>query len=251
MTKSSKPVLILQLRPEEAIADSEYACILKYGELPASATRRLRIETSGIPAELELGDYSAIIVGGSPYDVSTPAEQKSAAQQRVEASFERLLTQVVAEDFPFLGCCSGNGLLGHHLGAKISRRYGEPVSCISVVLTGAGAQDKLLQGFPSQIDVLVGHKEACDEVPPGAELLLRGDACPVQMFRLGENVYATQFHPEGDADEFTLRIGAYKHHGYFAPDEAERLIDTLRHHRTPQAHEILRRFVAAYVDRDC
>ena len=28
---AAKPVLILQLRPEDATTDSEYACILKYG----------------------------------------------------------------------------------------------------------------------------------------------------------------------------------------------------------------------------
>ena len=107
-----KPLLVLQLRPEDEIADSEYQCMLQYGQLGADATRRIRIEQSGIPTNLSLDDYCAIIVGGSPFDISTPHEQKSAIQHRLEADFERLLSEVVARDFPFLGACSGNGLLG-------------------------------------------------------------------------------------------------------------------------------------------
>ena len=36
---------------------------------------------------------------------------------------------------------------------------------------------------------IVGHKEACRVLPDGATLLAAGAACPVQMFRMGQNVY--------------------------------------------------------------
>jgi len=183
-----KPVLILQLRPEDATSDSEYACILKYGGLRAGDTRRKRIEQQGIPDDLNLEDYSAIIVGGSPFDISTPELRKSTIQKKIEADFNRLLAQVVARDFPFLGACSGNGLLGSYLGTRISTRYGEAVGCVTLDITEAGKQDHLLRGLPDQIDVLLGHKEAVDTLPPGATLLITGSVCPVQMFRLGENV---------------------------------------------------------------
>lgn len=240
---ATKPVLILQLRPENNVSDSEYACILKYGQMQATDTRRLRIETSGIPGDLDIDEYAAIIVGGSPFDISTPENRKSGIQKKIEADFDRLLDQVVARDFPFLGACSGNGLLGKYLGATISTRYGEAVSCVSLDITEAGRQDKLLAGFPAQIDVLLGHKEACDTTPEGATLLMTGADCPVQMFRVGENVYATQFHPEGDAEEFSLRIDTYRNHGYFEPHEAEALKKAVRRKPTPYAQAILRRFV--------
>jgi GMP synthase (glutamine-hydrolysing) len=241
-----KPVLILQLRPEDATSDSEYACILKYGGLMAEETVRIRIEKNGIPDDLNPDDYSAIIVGGSPFDISTPAEKKSAIQKKIEAGFNRLLQQVVSKDIPFLGACSGNGLLGNYLGTRISTQYGEPVSCITVEITEAGKQDPLLAGLPTQIDVLLGHKEAVDTTPAGATLLVTGSACPVQMFRVGKNVYATQFHPEGDAEEFCLRIDIYKNHGYFEPHEAEELKKRVSRKPTPHAQEILRRFVESY-----
>jgi GMP synthase (glutamine-hydrolysing) len=245
-----RPVLILQLRPEDETSDSEYACLLKYGGLRAEDTRRIRIEKLGIPNGLALDDYSAIIVGGSPFDISTPEARKTPIQKTIEADFNRLLEQVVTRDMPFLGACSGNGLLGSYLGASISTRHGEAVGCVSLDVTDAGTLDPLLAGFPAQIDVLLGHKEAVDSTPAGATLLMTGTDCPVQMFRVGQNVYATQFHPEADADEFSLRIDVYRNHGYFDPDQAENLKQRVGLRPTPYSHEILRRFVRRYRSPD-
>ena len=242
-----KPLLIMQLRPEDETSDNEYAAILKYAGLAEENAVRLRIEVSGIPESLKLDDYSALIVGGSPFDISTPTAEKSAIQNKIEADFARLFDQIVARDFPFLGACSGNGLLGSYLGAPISRKFGEAVGCVPLRLTDAAREDPLLSDFPQTIEVLLGHKEACDELPQGAVLLITGDACPVQMFRVGENVYATQFHPEGDAEGFTTRIHAYKHHGYFQPHEADVLIAAVSCVDTPYPQEILRRFVSRYL----
>lgn len=241
-----KPILILQLRPEDETSDNEYAAFLKYGELKEQYTHRIRIEKNGIPS-VNLEHYSAIIVGGSPLDISTPSQDKEPIQHKIEADFSKLFDEVVKQDFPFLGACSGNGLLGAYLGANISRKYPEPVSSAMVTLTKAGKQDALLAGFPEQIKVLLGHKEACDETPQGATLLIQGEACPVQMFRVGRNVYATQFHPEGDPQGFAVRINTYKHHGYFAADKADKLIEQLSSAHTPYAHEILKRFVERYL----
>lgn len=241
----AKPFLIIQLRPEDSTADNEFAALLKYGKLQSNNVTRVRAEQYGLP-EINVDDYSGIIVGGSPFDVTTPEHKKSAIQRKLEAQFNQLFDQIVAQDFPFLGCCSGNGLLGNYLGTTMSGRFAEPVCCKTVTITSEGQNDPLLSGFPRQIRVLLGHKEACDELPTGSELLIQGQDCPIQMFRLKNNIYATQFHPEGDADGFALRIRVYQHHGYFAPDEAEHLIAQLHNEHTPHAQELLSRFVSRY-----
>ncbi len=243
--KMTRPFLILQLRPEDDTSDSEFASILKYGGLEIENTHRIRIEKNGIP-DLSLDDYSAIIVGGSPFDISTPQDDKSAIQLKIEDDFKHLFDKIVSVDFPFLGACSGSGLLGSYLGSSISTKYCEPVSCVKLTITEAGQKDPLLAGFPNQIFVLLGHKEACDSTPDGATLLMTGVACPVQMFRVGNNVYATQFHPEGDIEGFTIRIHAYKHHGYFKPHEAEELIMAFSQEETPYPQKMLNRFVTRY-----
>ena len=108
----TKPFLIMQLRPEDDTSDNEYAAIMKYGGLQSKDAHRLRIEQNGIPDDIELDQYSGIIVGGSPFDISTPEVDKSAIQKKIEEDFKKLFDQVVPNDFPFLGACSGNGLLG-------------------------------------------------------------------------------------------------------------------------------------------
>lgn len=240
-----KPFLILQLRPEDDTSDSEFSAILKYGELAKENAHRIRIEKNGIPP-ISLDDYSAVIVGGSPFDISTAEHDKQPIQHKIERDFRRLFDDIVPRDFPFLGACSGCGLLGSYLNTSISNKFAEPVGGVQVRLTEEGKNDALLAGFPTQIRVLLGHKEACDEIPKGSTLLMRGEACPVQMFRIGENVYATQFHPEGDCEGFSLRIHAYKHHGYFRAEEAEALIEVVSQEDTPYARQVLQRFVARY-----
>ena len=247
-TSSGKPFLVIQLRPEDETADNELAAIMQYGELRAGEVVRARVERTGLP-DIDLADYAGIIVGGSPFDMSTPEPGKSAIQKRIEADFMRLFERLVAADFPFLGACSGNSLLGAFCGAPISRRYAEPVGGADVSLTEAGRRDHLLDGLPATFRVLLGHKEACDEVPPGAVLLARSPACPVQMFRVERNLYATQFHPEADPEVFTVRINIYKHHGYFPPETAADLIRAVENEHTPVAREILRRFVHRYRGR--
>lgn len=243
-----KKLLILQMRPEDATADSEFEAILRVGGLKRGQAHRIRLEQE--TPEVDLDQYAAVIAGGSPFDVSTPEAEKGRVQKDIEAFYQKLFGRMIPNDFPFLGCCSGNGLLGQFCGSPISRTYAEPIGSVEVIVTEAGTQDPLLKGLPGKFDAMVGHKEACDQVPEGAVLLASSKTCPVQMFRIGNNIYATQFHPEADSDEFILRINTYKDHGYFAPEEADALIAAVSQADTPVAREILRRFVARYKEGD-
>ncbi len=245
MPDKKKPFLIIQLRPEDETSNKEFEAFLQYAELREDEVVRARVERKGLP-EIHLPDYAAIIVGGSPLDVSSPEKEKSAIQKEIELGFMRLLARMVATDFPFFGVCSGSGLLGTFCGASISTKYSEAVGGADVMLTAAGEKDPLLSGFPTKFRVLVGHKEACDEIPPGATLLVRSQACPVQMFRVKNNIYATQFHPEGDYEGFAVRINAYKHHGYFPPETADALLAKIKNEDTPVPKQILSRFVNRY-----
>jgi GMP synthase (glutamine-hydrolysing) len=232
------------MRPENETSDSEFEALLRVGGLQKSDVDRIRLE-QGIPT-IKIQDYSAIIAGGSPFDVSIPYENKSQVQKDIEAFYNALFELVVPSDFPFLGACSGNGLLGKYCGAIVSNKFPEPIGSVDILITEEGSQDPLLKGLPQTFSALVGHKEACDQLPPGAVLLATSKPCPVQMFKVKSNIYATQFHPEADAHEFILRINTYKNHGYFEPEEAEALIASVQKTNTPIPKEILKRFVAKY-----
>src|SRR5262249_50793600 len=157
-----------------------------------------------------------------------------------------LLDQVVSADFPFLGACYGIGALGRHQGAVVDRRFAEPVGAVEITLTPPGRRDPVLGELPAAFEAFTGHKEAVSRLPGHAVLLASSAGCPVQAFRVGANVYATQFHPELDVAGLYTRIEVYKHAGYFDPGEADEIkAEAARSHITwPPA--ILRGFVRRY-----
>ncbi len=243
----AKPFLILQLRPEAEASDNEFQAILRKGGLDEGRVRRVRLESEPLPADLDAADYAGVIVGGGPGCVSDPEDAKAPLEKTIEAEVMSLMPQITARDIPFLGCCYGIGILAHHLGATVSKeRYGEPVSVVRATLTADGAADPLLAGVAGEFDAFVGHKEAVQALPDGCAHLVASATCPFQMIRYGENVYATQFHPEADGDVFALRIRIYRDKGYFAPEDAEHLTAAAHKGDATASAAILRNFVNRY-----
>jgi len=219
-----KPFLLLAVRADDAAADNEYESFLACAGLRERDLRRYRLEQQPL-GDVDLQDWSGIFLGGGPFTASDPEGSKSPVQRRVEADLRGVLEKVISADFPFLGACYGIGTLGSHQGAVVDRR---------------------LAGLPATFDAFVGHKEAISRLPRHAVLLATSPACPVQAFRIGSAVYATQFHPELDAASLCTRIDVYKHAGYFEPAQAGEL--KAQAHRSNVTHPpaILRRFAQRY-----
>ncbi|WP_295827099.1 glutamine amidotransferase [uncultured Microbacterium sp.] len=240
-----RPFVLLATRAEDLPADEEYALFLRFTGLPPERLRRVRLERGPMP-EIDLDEVSGILVGGSPFNASDPVERKSPVQRRVEDEMAALVDEVVARDHPFLGACYGVGTLGTHLGAPLDGTFAEPISVVDVSLTAAGRDDPLTEGLPTTFAAFVGHKEAISALPPAATLLASSPTCPVQMFRLKQNVYATQFHPELDLDGIVTRIHAYASYGYFAADELDLTLEAVRRAPVTAPSRLLRTFVERY-----
>jgi GMP synthase (glutamine-hydrolysing) len=243
-----KPFLLLGIRADDAPANNEYASFLAFSGLGEAGLQRVRLEQRPL-GRIDLRDWSGIMLGGGPFNYTDPEDRKSAVQRRVEADLHTLLHEVVAADFPFLGACYGIGALGRHEGAQLDRRHSEPVSCVEVTLTQQGHADPLFGALPGTFRAFTGHKEAVRTLPPHAVRLAENAACPVQAFRVGANVYATQFHAELDADGMCTRVEAYKYAGYFPPEEADDVKAMARGSDVTHPPVLLRQFVARYADR--
>jgi GMP synthase (glutamine-hydrolysing) len=215
-----KPFLMLGIRGEDVAADDEYAAMLRCAGLDEGQLQRIRMEQAPL-GNVDLDQWSGIILGGGPFQASDHEEIKSATQRRVEAELSSLLDEVVDRDFPFLGACYGIGALGRHQGAVVDRTYSEPIGGIRIKLTRAGQEDPLFRRAGSSFGAYAGHKEAISKLPAHAVTLAYSERCPVQAFRVGRRVYATQFHPELDLDGLATRIEVYKYAGYFKPEEAD------------------------------
>jgi GMP synthase (glutamine-hydrolysing) len=240
-----KPFLFLGTRAEDLAADGEYDAVLRFTGLDERDVRRVRLERDAL-GEVDLDDWSGIVLGGGPFNVSDPEERKSPTQHRVEGELRALAERVVECDFPFLGACYGIGTLGTLRGGVVDRTYAEPIGAVTATLTEAGAADPLTGVLPPSFDVFLGHKEAVSRLPDGAVLLASGAGCPVQAFRLGANVYATQFHPELDVEGICIRIEVYRHYGYFDPPDAATLIAGARAAVVTEPPRMLARFVELF-----
>lgn len=239
-----KPFLLLATRDHDEAAAAEYQSVLRHTGLEPGLLEHHRVESEPL-GPIDLDDYSGILLGGSAFNISD--EIKSENQRRVEAELSTLLDRVVDADFPFLGMCYGIGTVTAHLGGRVDHTYGESVGAVPVTLTEAGRSDPLLDGIGETFHAFVGHKEACNGTPSGVELLATGETCPVQMYRVGGNVYVTQFHPELDADDLAARMRIYQHAGYFKPSELDDLIAMAQASPVDgQQHRVLSNFVQRF-----
>jgi GMP synthase (glutamine-hydrolysing) len=242
-----KPFLMLAIRAEDEAADDEYAAMLRCSGLDEAELRRVRLEQQEL-GPIDLDEWSGVILGGGPFQASDPDDSKSATQRRVEADLAALLDDVVQRDFPFLGGCYGIGALGTHQRAAVDRTFGEPIGGVWVTLTDAGRADPLFGVAPPTFGAYGGHKEAIRTLPRHAVNLAESERCPVQAFRVGSRVYATQFHPELDLDGLAIRVETYKYAGYFEPAEADAVMATARASGVTETPPFLARFVELFAE---
>lgn len=241
-----KPFLILQLRELDEAADQELEAFLRYGGLSRQAVVRIRMESESF-AHLVPTDFSGIIVGGGPSNVSDEEAIKLDYQKRFESELNQIFDTVFQYDWPYLGSCYGLGALIRYAGGNVSKEnYHEAVGTTLVKLNAEGKKDPLMQDLPTAFSAFCGHKEACQNVPKGGVLLGSSEACPVQIVRFKKNIYAVQFHCELDAKGLADRIRYYRHHGYFEPEAADMLIEKTKSMQAEIPPMILRNFVERY-----
>jgi len=240
-----KPFLLLATRIDDEAADEEYASFLAAGGLEPEQLERIRLEAAPMPA-IDLDDYSGIIVGGSPFNTSESAELKSEVQLRVEDELGALVDRVVERDFPFFGACYGIGLLTSRLGGLVDGTWPETAGPTTVTVSEAGAGDQLFGALERRFDAFVGHKEACTVLPRGGVVLASSELCPVQAFRIGDNVYATQFHPELTRAGILSRIRIYRDNGYFAPGGYDGVVEAIEASSVTEPAALVRAFVERF-----
>ena len=237
-----RPFLFLSARPEVEAVGPEYESVRRATGLDAGRLEHLRLDADPL-ADVRLDGYAGIVVGGSPYNVTTAESAKHPVQRRVEADLARLAEWALSADHHVLFTCYGIGVLTHVLGGAVGTRYGEAAAAVEVTLTAEGIADPLVGVLPERFDALVGHKEATDRLPDDAVLLASSAGCPVQVYRAGRHVYATQFHPEVSTTDFVARAVVYRDHGYFPASELRDVSARLAAASVIEPQRLLRRFV--------
>ncbi|MEZ7897576.1 MAG: gamma-glutamyl-gamma-aminobutyrate hydrolase family protein [Flaviflexus sp.] len=236
-----KPVLFLVSRPGGVVADNELSELRAFGGLGERELVPFHMEQPAPRSRLD--DYSAVIISGSPYNILTAPEAKPPTQVRTEEVLADLCDEILARDFPTLGICFGMQMLAKRAGGTLTRDYPERISAPYIELTEEGRRDPLISGVPSIFQSYAGHGEAVGLVPDIGTVLASSALVPVQILRLGKNVYGTQFHPEISREGIQVRIEAYGG-SYFAADQRNQVLDECLSAYTD--HTIISRFIDQY-----
>ena len=178
--------------------------------------------------------YRAALITGSPAMVTDrePWSEDTAAWLR----------EAAAAGLPMFGVCYGHQLLAHALGGKVGYNpTGSELGTQTVELLPPAAGDQLLDGLPASFPAQMLHAQTVLQPPPGAAVLARSDQDPHQMFRVGPNVFSTQFHPEFGPDFVRAHLERYQRK-YMAENlDVPGLAANVR--ATPVAGGLLRRFL--------
>jgi GMP synthase (glutamine-hydrolysing) len=142
----------------------------------------------GTPIPKPLDAYGAVLVFGGAMHAD---QDRHHPWLREETFFlERLLDLRT----PVLGICLGAQLLAKAAHAPVYPAAEAEIGWFRVELTDDAEGDAVLGRLPRRFEAFQWHFYA-HGVPAGAVELARSDVC-TQAFRLGDNAWGLQFHPE-------------------------------------------------------
>jgi len=141
-------------------------------------------------------DYDAVVVYGGSQSANDGGPERAYIPDEIE-----WIRRWIALEKPYLGFCLGAQLLAKAGGGAVTpHRDGlHEIGFVPVKNSGA------VSFLPEDLQVYHWHVEGF-ELPPGGELLLRGEVFPNQAFRFCDKIYGLQFHPEVTLEQMGVWI---------------------------------------------
>ncbi|BBO91240.1 type 1 glutamine amidotransferase [Desulfosarcina ovata] len=187
------------------------------------------LENAALPVAPDAFD-GLVVLGGPQHAFDDAAGPHFMALMTLMRQFDR-------QEKPVAGICLGAQLLARAYGGRTEPLGVLEFGFIQHCLTREGQRDPLLRGI--DLPPLMAFHEDTFTLPETAVLLIQGDQCPHQCFRIGHRAYGFQPHPE--VDEKTVRqwitmfrddeIGTYvAYRRQFDDAWIDRLLDELPEH---------------------
>lgn len=234
------PLAYVCVRPELDAATAEHASFRRALGIDAD---RIDLLAEELP-ETTLDSYAGFVIGGSPFNVTDAAI--TPVQRRVERDLERIAQAALDGRTAAFFTCYGIGVVTRMLGGEVGLAHPELTSASRVRATPDAAADPIFGPAGAAYSAFTAHKEGSAVPPPGAVLLATNEACPVQAYRVGDRLYATQFHPELTPRDFADRMTFYRTTGYFDPDEFDAVEAAVLRAEVTEPPLLLRRFAETF-----
>ena len=141
----------------------------------------------------DCGAWSGLIILGGAMSANDEAEHPFIARTMdLVHSFDRA-------GRPVLGICLGAQIIARAYGGAVRPMAGLETGFVPVSFDPTTEGDPVFDGVARQAHLFQNHYEAVAGLE-GATVFASSELCPVQAFRIGELVYATQFHFEVTLD---------------------------------------------------
>ena len=108
----------------------------------------------------------------------------------------------------------GHQLLAYIFESKIIKNEKQrEIGAVNIFLSKGGKKDILFFNIPSIFLAQEGHGDCVLSLPKKAVLLAKSKKCKIQAFRIKNNVYGVQFHPElNNKKDILLRAKIYSNY---------------------------------------
>jgi len=108
-----------------------------------------------------------------------------------------LLKKCALNQLPIVGICLGGQLLAKALGGKVERNHTKELGWLPIEVNRTGKADPILSAGGENPTVYHWHNDTFF-LPAEAELLASSPGCGRQAYKIGDQIYGFQFHPETD-----------------------------------------------------
>ena len=163
--------------------DVEKFRVLMQGVRPGWKITAFDLPKGEFPEDVQ--GFDGFLIGGSPSSVHDE-----------DAWIERLFLVIraaYAAGKPLAGACFGHQAIAKALGGTVDANPGPFV--LGTAETEVTAPAPWMEPVAS-FRLAAAHGEQVTELPPGAEVVGWTPGCPAAAYRIGDRVFATQYHPE-------------------------------------------------------
>jgi GMP synthase-like glutamine amidotransferase len=163
--------------------DVEKFRVLLHGVRPGWQVTAFDLPKGQFPEDVQ--GFDGFLIGGSPSSVHDE-----------DAWIGRLFTvirEAHAAGKPLAGACFGHQAIAKALGGTVGPNPGPFV--LGTAETEVVAPAPWMEPVRT-FRLAAAHGEQVTALPPGAEVVGRTEDCPAACYRIGDKVFATQYHPE-------------------------------------------------------